>query len=456
MPWDLLIRGGDVVTPDGVRAGTDVAIEDERIVEVAPDLRGAAHETIDAIGLHVFPGLIDPHVHFNEPGRTDWEGFETGSSALAAGGGTCFFDMPLNSSPPTLDGESFDLKLAAAEANSRTDFALWGGLTPNNLDKMEELADRGVVGFKAFMSSSGIEDFARADDLTLYRGMEIANSLGLPVAVHAENDDITSGLAAEAVAAGRTGVCDYLKSRPVVAELEAIRRAIQFSLETECKLHIVHVSSPSGIAVVLSDVEGSDADVTCETCPHYLAFSEDDLGHIGLSGKCAPPLRSPALVDFLWGWLSKGRIDFVASDHSPSPPAMKATHDWFKAWGGIAGVQSTRAVLLSRQPAVPLPHVARLTAAAVAERFGIESKGRVKAGLDADFALIHLASTFELRRNDLLDRHKLSPYVGRTFRGVVKRTIVRGHTVFQDGKIVAGDFRGRLVKPERARKAGAA
>jgi allantoinase len=448
MAWDLLIRGGEVVTPEGVRRA-DVAVEGGTIVELLPELSGAAKETIDASGLHVFPGLIDPHVHFNEPGRTEWEGFATGSSALAAGGGTCFFDMPLNSSPPTLDGPSFDLKLAAARANSYTDFALWGGLTPNSLDKLEELADRGVVGFKAFMSNSGIEDFVRADDLTLYRGMQIANSLGLPVAVHAENDDVTSGLAAEAIAAGRTGVRDYLNSRPIVAELEAIRRAIEFSLETECKLHIVHVSSPSGIAVVLTDVEGNDADVTCETCPHYLAFSEDDLERIGLSGKCAPPLRSAALVEFLWGWLAKGHVDFVASDHSPSPPSMKDTDDWFQAWGGIAGVQSTRSVLLSREPALPLSQIARLTAAGAADRFDITTKGCVQLGSDADFALIDLSSTFELRRDDLLDRHKLSPYVGRTFRGVVRRTIVRGHTVFSDGKIVAGDFRGRLVTPDR-------
>src|SRR5204863_287212 len=202
MPWDLLIRGGEVVTPNGV-SRLDIAIEDGSIVELAPDLTGESRETIDATGLHVFPGLIDPHVHFNEPGRTDWEGFETGSSALAAGGGTCFFDMPLNSSPPTLDGESFDLKLAAAQANSRTDFALWGGLTPGNLDKMEELAERGVVGFKAFMCNSGIEDFARADDLTLYRGMQVAAKLGLPVAVHAESEELTGRLSAEAAMAGR-------------------------------------------------------------------------------------------------------------------------------------------------------------------------------------------------------------------------------------------------------------
>src|SRR4051812_28771293 len=195
MPWDVLIRNGQVVTPEGVRMA-DVAIENGTIVELGEGLSGASREAIDAAGLHVFPGLIGSHVHFNEPGRTDWEGFDTGSAALAAGGGTCFFDMPLNSSPPTLDGESFDLKRRAAEANSRTDFALWGGLTPGNLDRMEELAGRGVVGFKAFMSNSGIDDFARADDLTLYRGMRNARQLDLPVAVHAESEEITSRLTA--------------------------------------------------------------------------------------------------------------------------------------------------------------------------------------------------------------------------------------------------------------------
>src|SRR3954470_5255424 len=221
MPWDVLIRDGEVVTTDGV-SRADVAIENGTIVEVGPGLRGAAREEIDAAGLHVFPGLIDPHVHFNEPGRTDWEGFDTGSAALAAGGGTCFFDMPLNSSPPTLDGPSFNLKRAAAEANSRTDFGLWGGLTPGNLDRMEELAERGVVGFKAFMSNSGIEDFARADERTLREGMKRAAACERLVAVHAESEELTRSLTTFATSKGRHGARDYLNSRPIQAELDAI------------------------------------------------------------------------------------------------------------------------------------------------------------------------------------------------------------------------------------------
>lgn len=452
MPWDLLIRNAQVVTPEGVSA-LDVAVENGTIVEMAAGLRGAAKEVVDASRLHVFPGLIDAHVHFNEPGRTDWEGFDTGSAALAAGGGTCFFDMPLNAHPPTLDRESFDLKLAAARASSRTDFALWGGLTPGNLDKLEELADRGVVGFKAFMSNSGIDDFGRADDLTLYRGMQIAAKRGLPVAVHAESEELTGRLSAEAAAAGRTGVRDYLDSRPVIAEVDAIGRAIAYARDTGCSLHVVHISSPQGCDELLAArrsgaAGGRSVDVTGETCPHYLALTAYDVERQGAPAKCAPPLRSADEVEQLWARLESGGIDLIASDHSPAPASMKGGGNFFKVWGGIAGVQSTLAVLLSREPALPLPLVAKLTAERVAERFGISGKGRLDVGFDADLSLIDLGAAYTLTRDRLLDRHKFSPYVGRSFRGTVKRTLVRGRTVFSDGK-AAGDYRGRLLVPRR-------
>jgi allantoinase len=437
--------------PDGVQR-LDVAVEGEKFVEIAPELSDEARETIDATGLHVFPGLIDPHVHFNEPGRTNWEGFETGSSALAAGGGTCFFDMPLNSSPPTLDAESFDLKLAAAKANSRTDFGLWGGLTPGNLDKLEQLADCGVVGFKAFMANSGIEDFAAADDFTLYRGMQIAAELGLIVAVHAENDAVTNGLGAEAMRAGRTSVADYLRSRPVTAEVEAIDRAAFFARETACKLHIVHVSSGRG--AWMAHIQKVGTLVSFETCPHYLLLDESDMVRIGAPAKCAPPLRAREDVEKLRGMLDGPYMAFVASDHSPSPPSMKEGKNFFNVWGGVAGVQSTLSALLSIEPRLAPSVVAKLTSHGAANRFVIAGKGAIAVASDADLSLVDLESQYELTREMLLDRHKLSPYVGRTFRGVVKRTIVRGHTVFRDGKIVAGSFRGKLVTPVR-RKAAA-
>src|SRR5215208_3880991 len=209
--FDLLVRGGMVVTPDGASVA-DVAVIDGSIVEVFPEITGSAGEEIDARGSHVLPGVVDVHFHFNEPGRTDWEGWATGSAACAVGGTTAVAEMPLNAHPPTLDGPSFDAKRKAAEASSHVDFALWGGLTPVNLERMDELAGRGVVGFKAFMSNSGIDDFPAADDATLLAGMQCAAALGLPVAVHAENDVLTSALAATSVAAGHITAHDYLAS----------------------------------------------------------------------------------------------------------------------------------------------------------------------------------------------------------------------------------------------------
>jgi allantoinase len=446
MMFDLLIRNGNIVTSEGVTPGS-IGVNAGKIVEIG-DVAGSAKEEIDAFGLHIFPGLIDPHVHFNEPGRTDWEGFGTGSSALAAGGGTCFFDMPLNSSPPTLDGTSFDLKRAAAEASSRTDFALWGGLTPNNLDKMEQLADRGVIGFKAFMSSSGIADFERADDQTLRTGMEIAARLGLIVAVHAESEEITSGLTQEIRAKNTTADWDdYLASRPIQAEVEAIERAIKMASEAGCALHIVHVSSSDGAHAVKRAADAGIANVTCETCPHYLAMTIYDLEGLGARAKCAPPLRSPLEVAKLWEDVEDELFAFIGSDHSPAPESMKTGVDPFSIWGGIAGVQSTLPILLSRA-GVPLPLVAKLLSKGAADRFGIKGKGSISIGFDADLAIVDLSDSFELTTEMLLDRHKLSPYVGRTFRGVVKRTIVRGETVVRDGQPV-GQFRGRLIAGAR-------
>ena len=448
---DLIVRNGGVVHDDGVRVES-IGIADGKIVTIAAEISGEAKQTIDATGLHVFPGLIDSHVHFNEPGRTDWEGISTGSSALAAGGGTCFFDMPLNSSPPVLDGASFDLKRAAAEKSSVTDFALWGGLTPDNLDQMEELAQRGVIGFKAFMCNSGIDDFQRADDFTLYQGMTRAAKLGLPVAVHAESEEITRELTHRSRAAGKTNASDYLATRPIFVEVEAIQRAIVFAAETGCSLHIVHVSSAAGSMAVVEGRHEDPAglgrllDVTCETCPHYLLLTDDDVVNLGAPAKCSPPLRSAHEVKRLWAQLIHGGIDFVASDHSPAPAAMKTGDDFFAIWGGIAGVQSTLSILLSRGPSLPLPQVAALTAANVARRYSIPNKGEIRVGYDADLALVNVAASYELRREHLLDRHRLSPYVGRTFHGAVQRTIVRGETVFVDGKIT-GQFRGRLIKP---------
>ncbi len=451
--FDLLLRGGTLVTGEGERPA-DIAIADGRIAEVGPELAGAAREELDCPGLHIFPGVIDAHVHFNEPGRTEWEGFATGSRALAAGGATACIEMPLNAHPPTIDGPSFDLKVAAARASSVVDFALWGGIVPGNISRLDELAERGVIGYKAFMSASGIEDFAAADDLTLYEGMACAARLGRIVAVHAENDAITRELAARAVSEGRTGVRDYLASRPVVAELEAIQRATLFSMETGCALHIVHVSTGRGVALV-AEARARGADVSCETCPHYLVFTEEDVERIGALAKCAPPIRSADEREALWHALADGTLPMVASDHSPAPASMKQDTNFFRIWGGISGCQSLLHLLLAEGHAergLPLATLARATSEYVAWRFGLPGKGRIEAGADADLALVDLRAEHTLRAEELFYRHQHSPYVGRGLRGKVVRTLVRGTTVYHDGTIVAEPL-GRLITPDSRGKA---
>jgi allantoinase len=442
---DVIVRGGTIVRLEG-RVKTDIRVSDGRIVEVAPDLKGPGDE-IDATGLHVFPGLIDAHVHFNEPGRVEWEGAETGSRALAAGGGTLFFDMPLNSTPCTIAAEHVDAKRTALEASSIADFGLWGGLVPNSVAEMAGMADRGVIGFKAFMCDSGLPDFPYADDKTLRDGMREAARIGLPVAVHAENEEMTRTLAA-----GMTGSTakDFLASRPVEAELEAISRAIDLAGETGAKLHIVHVSTGSGIAKA-AEGRARGVDVSVETCPHYLFFTDDDLDTIGVAAKCAPPLRNHGEHAALWGEVLGGRVDLIASDHSPAEPSLKRAGDFRASWGGVAGVQSTLAVLLERGldgRRLRFEHIAGLIAANPAARFRIRSKGTLAVGCDADLMLLDTSRSSRLDAAHLLQRHKMSPYLGFEFSGLVVRTMRRGETIFLDGKVVA-ETKGRFVRPVR-------
>jgi allantoinase len=444
--FDVLVRGGLVVGLDSVTRA-DIGVLDGRIAEVATELEGGSVLELDATGLHVFPGAVDPHVHFNDPGRAEWEGFETGSAAFAAGGGTCFFDMPLNASPPTVDGPSFDRKVEAARGTALVDFCLWGGLIPGNADRLDELAERGVIGLKAFMCSSGIDDFPAVDDETLREGMARAAALGLPVAVHAENDELTTNLAASARHEGRTALRDYLHSRPVEAELEAVGRAIEFARETGCSLHVVHLSSSRSVRYVEA-MRAGGTDVTCETCPHYLLLDEDDAVRIGALAKCSPPLRSSDEVEGLWSELLSGAIPIVASDHSPSPPEMKESDDAFAIWGGISGCQTLRGSLLAvaERRGLSLGTVASLTSAAPAERFGLARKGRLEPGYDADLALVDLGHQSALAADDLLYRHRQSAFVGLAQRGRVVQTLLRGQVVMKDG-VVTGPRQGRLVTP---------
>lgn len=428
-----------------IRSSVDLGIFDGQIAAVGESLAGSADDEIDATELTVFPGVIDAHVHFNEPGRTDWEGFASGSRAAAAGGTTTVFDMPLNAHPPTIDGPSFDAKRAAAEQASLVDFGLWGGLVPGNIGELETLRDRGVVGLKAFMSNSGTDDFPAVDDVTLRNGMQRAAELGLLVAVHAESEQMTRDLTQRAIAAGKTTVRDYLSSRPVEAELDAIRRAIEFAADAGCKLHIVHVSCGGGVRIV-AEARVRGVDVTCETCPHYLVLNEDDMIALGSVAKCAPPLRAAEDQNQLRRSLAE--VNTIGSDHSPSPPEMKAPTNFFEAWGGISGCQHLLPLMLNLPERVSTAEIARLTSTGVAERFGLTQKGGFAVGKDADLALVDSKTEEVITAKALHYRHRQSAYVGRVIRGRVVRTILRGQTVFKDGNFSTRPF-GRFVRPPR-------
>ena len=375
-PFDHLITNALLVGAEGAERG-NLAIRDGQIVALGPGTDGAARNTIAGDALFVLPGYIDAHVHLNEPGRSDWEGFATGTRALAAGGCTCFMDMPLNSTP-VLNAASFQAKASAFEANSILDGAFWGGLVPGNLGAFQELADCGVIGFKAFMSNSGMADFPCADRSTLREGMARAAELGLPVGVHAESDEITSRLAAQFQTDGRNGIRDYLDSRPIEAELEAVGVALSLAKETGCPLHIVHVSSAAALDLV-AQARQAGTDVTAETCPHYLLLDETDVIRLGAAAKCAPPLRPDAEKERLWQALENGRIDTIGSDHSPSPPELKTSNNFFEVWGGIAGCQHNYPLLFEEavlKRKLPPADFARLTALNVARRFPPPAQGR--------------------------------------------------------------------------------
>ena len=411
----MIIRGGTVVTARGVEKA-DIVVNRGHIAEVGRDLEGYG-QVIDAAGLHVFPGGIDSHVHFNEPGRSEWETIADGSAALAAGGYTAFIDMPLNSLPVTTTVEAFDLKLASMRRSAKVDYGLWAGLVPGNTDQLAPLVARGAMGFKAFMCASGIDEFPPCSLDILREGMAKIAGLGSILLVHAESR-------ASLTDPRGPGADDFLASRPPGAEIEAIGELISLARDTGCRTHVVHVSTVQGMTMI-AEAQLRGVDVSGETCPHYLLYSENDLERLGGMGKCAPPFRSAGNRDDLRAMLAAGEVEMVVSDHSPSTLELKQGDDFRAIWGGISGCQSTRRLLLA-QDGLELPVVAAVTATRIAERFGIKDKGDIAPGFDADLWLVDLGSTDVVRRDDLLYRNRFSAHEGQKVRGRTVKTLVRG------------------------------
>jgi allantoinase len=444
----LLISGGLLVDELSVRRA-DLLVLDGRVEAILQAGHGqTADEVFDATGLHLLPGLVDAHVHFNEPGRTDWEGFASGTTAAAAGGVTTVCDMPLNCHPPTLDARALALKRSAIVDHALIDYAFWGGVVPDSLEHLRELHKAGVVGVKAFLCESGLAEYPHLDEFSQLEAMQVCADLGLLLALHAEDASETGRLGQQARAEGRRTVLDWAHSRPPSTETEAVNRSLEMAAETGARLHFVHISTGAA-AQLIAEARAAGLDVSVETCPHYLCLDESDLERLGTFGKCAPPLRSRDEVEDLWQALLDGAIDWIASDHSPCPPNMKETDDIWAAWGGLGGVQTLLPALLSEAVharGLSLPRLVSLTAASPAKRLGLyPRKGVLEPGSDADIALVDLHKTWTLQPEDLRTRWPINPFVGRTFTGQVRATLVRGSVVWQDGAPRVASGFGRLL-----------
>ncbi|RSL32421.1 allantoinase AllB [Salibacterium salarium] len=444
--YDTLITNGNVVLKDSVQP-LNLGIKDGYIKDIGKSLQGTALHEYNAEGLYVFPGSIDVHVHFNEPGREDWEGFDSGSAMMAAGGCTTYFDMPLNGIPSTTDQSALSKKAQIGQEKSFVDFGLWGGLVPGNEDELAGLSRQGVVGFKAFMSPSGNKEFESADDETLLRGMRKITKLGKVLALHAESTPIVELLQQESAEQGVSGPDDYAASRPVEAEIEAVQRALSFAKVTGCPLHFVHISSAETIDII-DKAKQEGVDVTVETCAHYLLFNHNALQEEGAVAKCAPPLRSEKERQALVQSLLDGKIDMVSSDHSPCTPDLKETDDMFRAWGGINGGQFTLMALLdiASQYDHSFTEVAGWSADFPSQRFQLESeKGSIEKGKFADLALIDVNQTHVITTDDLFTKHSQSLYEGHSFPCKVISTFHRGNLVYHYKMGVSANASGEWI-----------
>ncbi|UFH52427.1 allantoinase AllB [Spirosoma sp. KNUC1025] len=432
---DFVIIGNNVVTPDGVRKAV-VLIRNGQIVAVEAELPESFAGAVVDIGDDVLmPGLIDPHVHINEPGRTDWEGFDTATRAALAGGLTTLVDMPLNASPVTTTVDAFDQKIAALNGKLHTNCGFWGGLIPGNSAEIERLIDKGVLGFKAFLTHSGIDDFPNVTEEDLRKAMPIIAQSGLPLLVHCELST-EEPLATDYVRSYQ----NYLSSRPKEWEDTAIALMIRLCEEYNCRTHIVHLSSANSIEPI-ANAKQNGLPLTVETAQHYLFFHAESIPDGQTQYKCAPPIREQANNDQLWEALKAGIIDFVATDHSPAAPELKQLQsgDFMNAWGGIASLQFALPVLwtAARKRGFAITDLTRWLCEKPSELIGFSRrKGRIAAGYDADLIVWNPGQSFTVTEDLIRHRHKMTPYLNQELYGVIKRTYLAGEPVFDAGNFL--------------------
>ena len=448
-PPDLVIRGRRVVTENSVAPAsvhiTRGYISSVSIFEDVPsgcDLVEAAPESI------VMPGLVDTHVHVNEPGRTEWEGFETATRAAAAGGVTTIVDMPLNSIPATTAVAGLEKKLEAARDKLHVDAAFWGGVVPGNTGELARLWDAGVVGFKCFLIHSGVNEFPNVTEPDLREAMPELARLGAMLIVHAEVPGPVEACCQAIERLSSRSYETFLRSRPREAENQAIELMIKLARETGCRIHIVHHCSADALPM-LRRAKSFGLPITVGTCPHYLHFAAERIPDGATEFKCCPPIRERENRQQLWDALSDGTIDFVVSDHSPCPPEMKlrAQGDFMNAWGGISSLQLRLPIIWTdgRARGFTIDRITEWLSRGPARQVGLDQlKGSIKPGADADIVIWNPDAEFRVTREMIHHRHKLTPYAGETLSGVVEKTFLRGQMVYDGGEFVS-ERQGRII-----------
>ncbi|MFF2186778.1 allantoinase AllB [Streptomyces sp. NPDC058155] len=446
---DLVLRSTRVVTPEGTRPAS-VAVADGTIAAVRPYERPYGHadgagpppgaRLVDVGDDVVLPGLVDTHVHVNDPGRAEWEGFWTATRAAASGGITTLIDMPLNSLPPTTTTAHLRIKREVASRKAHIDIGFWGGALPDNVEDLKSLHDAGVFGFKAFLSPSGVEEFPELDAAQLDRSLTEITGFGGLLIVHAEDPREL------AAAPQRTGAkyADFLASRPRDAENAAIGGLIAAARRLDARVHVLHLSSADALPLIAA-AKREGVRLTVESCPHFLTLTAEEVPDGATEFKCCPPIREAANQDALWRGLADGTIDCVVSDHSPSTTDLK-TSDFATAWGGISSLQLGLPAIWTeaRRRGHSLDDVARWMSTAPAALAGLDRKGAIEAGRDADFAVLAPDDSFTVDPAALQHRNRVTAYAGRTLYGVVRSTWLRGRRIVADGAIAEPS--GRLLE----------